>query len=150
MKNNWTALILLFVSLPALSQSEGPAKWSFTSLKKSDKVYEISLTATLPKPWHIYSQFTPDGGPLATKITFTSNPVLTVEGDSKEKGTLLTNHDKNFGVDVKYFSDKVEFVQTIKLKGSMKTNVRGSIEYMVCDDTKCLPPVKKLFDIKLQ
>ena len=32
----------------------------------------------------------------------------------------------------------------------MKTNVRGSIEYMICDDTKCLPPVKKFFDIKLQ
>ena len=140
----------IFVSVTAFGQTKSPVTWSFSSNKKSDKVYDVVLTANLNKPWHIYSQFTPKGGPLPTKITFATNPIITIDGDTKETGKLLTDYDDNFGVDVKYFSGKVEFVQTVKMKSTAKTGVRGSIEYMVCNDEKCLPPVKQLFDIKLQ
>ena len=58
--------------------------------------------------------------------------------------------DNVFGIDVKYFNDRVEFIQTVKLKGNVKTNIGGTVEYMVCDDSQCLPPTKKTFDIKLQ
>ena len=40
--------------------------------------YEVTLTATLPKPWHIYSQHTGDGGPIPTKVKFTKNPLVTL------------------------------------------------------------------------
>jgi hypothetical protein len=50
---------------------------------------------------------------------------------------------------VKYYSDKVEFTQTIIVKGKAKTNVSGTVEYMVCNDERCLPPNVKSFDIKL-
>lgn len=145
-----TTVIFCFLTCIAFGQKVKEVKWSFSSRKKADKSYEIILSATLQKPWHIYSQLTPDGGPLPTKITFSSNPLLVVSGDAKEAGKLQLNHDKAFGVDVKYFSDKVEFVQAVKLKGPVKTTVRGDIEYMICNDTKCLPPVKQSFDIKLQ
>jgi len=150
MKRYLSVLILVSVSLTVFGQKEGPVTWSFASRKKSDKVYEIVLRATLSKPWHIYSQFTPEGGPLPTKIVFAANPVLAIDGKSTEKGKLLKDHDENFGVDVKYFSDKVEFVQTVKMRGSAKTAIHGSIEYMVCNDSICLTPVKQSFDIKLQ
>jgi hypothetical protein len=48
------------------------------------------------------------------------------------------------------YSDKVQWVQTVKVKGGIKTNISGTIEYMVCDDSHCLPPTKKSFDLKLQ
>ena len=87
---------------------------------------------------------------MATQITFAANPIVVVEGSTKEEGKLLTNHDKNFGVDVQYFSDKVDFVQTIKRKGTVKTALRGNIEYMICDDTMCLPPAKQAFTVEIQ
>ena len=34
----------------------------------------------------------------------------------------------------------VDFVQTVKLKGNIKTSVAGSVEFMVCNDSRCLPP----------
>ena len=145
-----TILAFLVTSLTCFCQSQSHVKWSFESRKKSGNVYEIILHATLAQPWHIYSQFTPDGGPLATRITFASNPIVAVEGSPKEIGKLLTHHDKNFGVDVQYFSDKVDFVQTVKPKGAVRTSVRGNIEYMICDDTKCLPPVKQTFTVEIQ
>jgi hypothetical protein len=150
MKSCIAILALFVISLTGFCQSESPVKWSFETRKKPNNVYEIILHATLTEPWHIYSQFTPDGGPLATQITFASNPIVVVEGSPKEVGKLITHHDKNFGVDVRYFSDKVDFVQTIKPRRAVRTSVRGNIKYMICDDTKCLAPVKQAFTVEIQ
>jgi thiol:disulfide interchange protein DsbD len=150
MKSYVAILALLVISLPGFCQSESPVKWSFESRKKSSHVYEIVLHATVAEPWHIYSQFTPDGGPLATEIIFASNPIIVMDGSPKEVGKLLTQYDKNFGVDVRYFSNSVDFVQTIKPRSAVRTSVRGNIEYMVCNDTKCLPPVKQSFTVEIQ
>jgi hypothetical protein len=147
-------LVLFFVMVIAAvavqAQIENPVKWSYAAKKVNDKVYQVVITATLPKPWHIYSQYTPDGGPKPTKFIYTKNPLLVISGEPKENGTLKTVHDNNFGVDVKYFGEKVEFVQTVQLKTAAKTSVSGTIDYMVCNDEKCLPPTKQPFEIKLQ
>lgn len=150
MKSLIIILALSAFPLHGFCQSQGHVKWSFESRKKSTNVYEIILHATIAKPWHIYSQFTPDGGPLATKITFSPNPIVVADGSPKEVGELLTNHDENYGVDVKYFSSKVDFVQVVKPKSAVKTLVRGTIQYMICDDTQCLPPVKQPFSVEIQ
>lgn len=150
MKKTIASLLTMFVVLSVSAQIENPVTWSFAATKKADKVYEVTLTATVAKPWHIYSQTTPDGGPLPTSFTFKQNPLITLDGKVKETGKLKTDHDKNFGVDVKYYSDKVVFTQTVKLKAAVKTNLSGSLEFMVCNDEKCLPPKTVPFDIKLQ
>ena len=150
MKQVFLGLLVILCGLKGHTQIEDPVKWIFTVTKKSDKVYEIKVTANLQKPWHIYSQNTPEGGPLPTSFTFKTNPLITVTGTPKETGKLLVIHDKNFGVDVKYYSEKVEFVQTVTLKADVKTNITGYVEFMVCNDEKCLPPKKAAFDIKLQ
>lgn len=144
------SVIALFIAFAAFSQVESPVKWSFNAEKKGDKLYNVVITATFNKPWHIYSQTTPDGGPLPTKITFKPNPLLTLDGKTKEEGSLQTTHDENFNLDVKYFSDKVVFTQVVKLKAAVKTHAVGEVAFMVCNDTKCLPPKKVPFDITLQ
>jgi len=150
MKYFFLCMISVFMAATAFCQVENPVQWSFTSTKKADKVYEVVITATIAKPWHIYSQTTPDGGPQPTKIVFKANPLIVKDGDVKETGSLQTIHDQNFGVDVKYFSDKVVFTQVVKLKAGVKTHTTGELEYMVCNDIKCLPPKKVPFDIVLQ
>ncbi len=95
-------------------------------------------TATLPKTWHIYSQATPKGGPVATKISYKTNPLLLIDGAAKETGSLKTTHDPVFDVDVKYYNDKVDFVQVVKLKTPATTSLSGTVEYMICNDEKCL------------
>lgn len=143
-------LVLCFSFVAGFSQIEDPVKWNYAAVKKGDNAYELVITAVVPKPWHIYSQATAKGGPVPTSFVFKKNPLITADGKLKENGKMETIHDKNFGVDVKYYSDKVEFVQTVKLKGKVKTNIAGTVEYMVCNDEKCLPPTKKSFDVKLQ
>jgi hypothetical protein len=144
-------LALSFIAIATLSFSqENPVNWSYEAKKKTTDTYEVVITATVANPWHIYSQSTPAGGPIPTKISFKANPLITKNGATKESGKLEKRHDPNFGVDVLSYAEKVQWIQTVKVKGNIKTNISGTVEYMVCDDSHCLPPVKKSFDLKLQ
>ncbi|HWB25435.1 MAG TPA: protein-disulfide reductase DsbD domain-containing protein [Chitinophagaceae bacterium] len=150
MKKFTLLVVGLLIGAVAFCQVENPVQWTFAAQKKGDKLYNVVITATFARPWHIYSQTTPDGGPVPTKITFKANPLMILDGDVKEDGKLQTIHDENFGVDVKYYSDKVVFTQVVKLKAGVKTHATGTLEYMVCNDNRCLPPKKVPFDITLQ
>lgn len=135
--------------LTLVSRAQDPASWKYSAKKIADKTYEVHLTASVQSSWHIYSQFTPEGGPVPTTIEFTKNPLVSLMGNVKEVGALHKKHEEVFGVDVKYFDDGVDFVQVVKLKNNIKTNVNGRIEYMSCDDQQCLPPKTVKFDIVL-
>jgi hypothetical protein len=37
-------------------------------------------------------------------------------------------------------ANQVDFVQVVAVKGKAATKVKGSVEFMVCDDHQCLPP----------
>ena len=132
------------------AQIKDPVSWKFEAVKKGAGVYELKAVATVDKPWHIYSQNTGKGGPVPTSFSFKKNPLLTIDGAVKETGKLEKVYDNNFKTNVLYYANTVTFVQTIKVKGSAKTNISGFVEYMVCDNEQCLPPTQKTFDISLQ
>ena len=142
-------LSFIVLSIVGIAQIKDPVKWTASSKKVGDN-YKVTLTATLPRPWHIYSQKTGEGGPLPTKLSFTKNPLLSLVGNVKEEGKLKEVYDKNFDTKVKFYGEKVDFVQTVKVKGNVKTNVGVTVEYMTCDDTQCLPPTKKTFNVALK
>jgi thiol:disulfide interchange protein DsbD len=145
-------LLVLFCSIVFAmnvhAQKPNPVKWTFTAIKKSDKQYEVVASATIDAPWHMYSQFV-SGGPIPTTFTFSKNPLVQLAGKTKEKGKLQKMYDKNFKTELSFFSDKVDFVQTVNLKVASKTNLVGVVEYSVCNDDRCLPPVKVPFEVAL-
>lgn len=142
--------LLLLVAVMCFAQEENPVKWSFTAKKIADKTYEVYLSAKLENGWHIYSQSTPEGGPVATSVTYSKNLLLSIEGGVKEIGKLEKHFEKLFGVEVLQFSNKVDFVQTVKLKSNAKTTLLGSVEFMVCNDEMCMPPKSVPFNISLK
>lgn len=150
MKKILTGSFLLLFTNILFAQIQDPVSWSATSKKINDKTYEIHLTANIDNGWHTYSQTTPEGGPVPTSITFTNNPLLTLEGKTKEVGKLEQHNEPLFGVDVKQFSNKVDFVQVVKLKAPVKTSVNVAVEFMVCNDKQCLPPKTQKFSVALK
>jgi thiol:disulfide interchange protein DsbD len=133
---------LLFATISATSlQSQilDPVKWS-TSIKKiSDTEYDLISKATIENKWHLYSQVVPDNGPLPTLFTFEPNNAYTAVGKIKEsKG--VTEHDPVFDMVITFFEHSATFTKRIKLTGNVGTTVKGEVEFMVCDDTRCLPP----------
>jgi DsbC/DsbD-like thiol-disulfide interchange protein len=150
MKKFVLLLLINFTALAIFAQSGTKVKWEFTSKKIADKKYEIRMVATIQPGWHIYSQNqSADAIALPTTITFAKNPLVVVNGKPKEVGKLFDQFDKAINARSKYYSNKVEFVQTITLKGNVKTAVAGEVQYMVCDDRQCLPPDVAKFSIKL-
>ncbi len=144
----FSSFLLLVVNV-LFAQIQDPVNWTATSKKIADKTYEIHLIANIEDGWHIYSQTTPAGGPIPTNISFTKNPLLVLQGTAKEVGKLEQHNEPLFGVDVKQFSDKVDFVQVVKVKASVKTSMSVSVEFMVCNDRQCLPPTTKKFTVAL-
>lgn len=145
-------LIVFSLVAATVNAQQSPVKWNFTAKRAAaaKNKYELHMTALLPAGWHIYSQNTPEGGPEPTKITFANNALVVHAGKPKEIGKLVKKHDDNFGVDVLHYAGKVDFVQTVTVKGSIKTNVSGEVYYMICTDSKCLPPTTAKFNIALK
>lgn len=150
MKLRILSLLIVLLAINNVVLSQSPVQWNFSSKKIANGTYEVMLKANVNGSWHIYSQTTPEGGPLPTKIAFSKNPLIDIEGDAKENGKLIQKHEEVFGIDVKYFEGEVAFVQTVKLKANTKTNLKGTVEFMVCNDVECLPPTSVPFSVALQ
>jgi hypothetical protein len=148
MKKIFFGIVLMTLFTAANAQQK--VSWSFVAKKMANNKYELQMTATPPAGWHIYSQTTPDGGPIPTDFKFNKNALVLAGNDKpKEVGKLVTYFDKNFKVDVKYFEGKVSFTKIVTVKGKIKTNVSGSVESMICNDRTCMPPTTEKFNIAL-
>lgn len=145
-------LILVFAFLAstfAQAQILEPVKWSTSVTKISDTEYELVAIATIESKWHLYSQNVPEGGPVATSFTFKGNGNYLKKGNTlEEKGHMVD--DPVFGMQIKFFENKASFKQRIKLKEEVPFKVDATVEFMVCDDSRCLPPtvVDLVFNIK--
>ena len=143
----FSVMAIAFVNAQMLK----PVLWSFTSKKIGDKIYELHLTATIQNGWHLYSQTQPaDAIANPTEIVFNRNPLVKLDGKAKESGKMELYKDTKLGISANQYKDKVDFVQKIKVKTNVKTNMVGSVEFQTCDDKKCLPPAKVDFSIALK
>lgn len=149
MKKMLLALFVMTFAIQGQTQKLAPVKWSYQVVKVADKQYNVVLTANVDAPWHIYSQFVKKG-PVPTTVQFSKNPLIVLKGATKEVGKLEKKFDKNFGAVIGSFGGKVQFIQAINLKVATKTKLTGSIEYMVCNEERCLPPTKQNFEVEIE
>ncbi|MFK7984059.1 MAG: protein-disulfide reductase DsbD domain-containing protein [Saprospiraceae bacterium] len=129
--------------------AQNPVKWDFAAKKIQDTEYEITFTATVASGWSIYSQHTDPSGPVPTVFGFDENANLEFIGKPVETGKKKEAFDELFGVKVIKFSGAVNFTQKVKVKSGAKA-VTGYLEFMACDDEKCLPPKEVDFNILLE
>lgn len=145
MKNLFVFALALFLSFSASSQILKPVKWSYAAKKTSKTEAILYLKATIEDRWHIYSQNMADGGPVKTSFSFVSSKTYKLSGKTAEP-KAITKFEKSFEMNVSYFEKSVIFQQKIKLTGA-KALVKGTLEFMVCDDQQCLPPETVEFSI---
>lgn len=147
-----TALIVLFLCFHGFkSYSQvNPVTFYFSSKEKSPDKYEIYISATIEEPWHIYAQVQPQGSiNIPTLIKFKKNPLITFDGKVKEVGTREYFNEKSTNISSWLYHNKVSFIQTIRLKGRVNTNVTGSVTFQVCNEKECLRPTTLPFDIAI-
>ena len=139
----------IFISV-SFSQILDPVSWSFSVEQNGNEATLISK-ATLDKGWHIYSQnLEGEFGPVPTEFTYEKAENYSLEGKTIETKKPTVQFDKNFDMNVAYFSDEIIFKQKIKVNSATDFVLKGSVGYMVCDDEKCLPPTDEIFEFKLK
>jgi thiol:disulfide interchange protein DsbD len=148
-KKIFTLLAAMGLFISANAQLLNPVKWIYSAKKIADKVYELHITASIDDNWHIYAQDAGEG-PEPTSFKFSANPLVKLDGNVKEVGKLEKAYDPNFQSTLKFYSQKVDFVQKVRLKSTASTIVKGTMTYMVCNDRKCLPPKEIPFSIKVE
>jgi DsbC/DsbD-like thiol-disulfide interchange protein len=147
MKKLMLMIAMFLVGANAFSQIEKPVKWSFAIKKESKDEAVILLKADIQSSWHIYSLDQKVGGPIKTSFTFAPSSDYTLIGKAIQP-TPHTKFESAFNMNVSYFENSVIFQQKIKLK-SGKGVLRGKLEYMTCNNQKCLPPEDLDFTINL-
>lgn len=148
MKNLILLTIGILFSLSASSQILKPVKWSYAAKKTSKTEATLYLKATIDEGWHIYSQNIADGGPVKTSFTFAPSKAYKPVGKTIEPKPIV-KFEKSFDMNVSYFDRSVIFQQKVKLTGPTAT-VKGTLEYMVCDDSQCLPPETVEFSVPVK
>jgi len=128
-------LLLIFVSLfTAQAQIVNPVKWSSRVEKISDTEFNLVMEAKIDDDWHVYSQFTPENGPLPAEFKFKdAKGNYELIGKVKESPYKKQYNDV-FEVDEYYFEKKATFTQKIKVTNPKITTVKASIDYQVCKE----------------
>lgn len=146
--------------MPALkAQVLTPVTWAFSQEKVADNEYKLIFKASIDEHWHLYSQFIDDyPNPPATLFSFETVDQEGVDMDADKKGdgfTLIGGvkeisdpikvYDQNFQKELTFFSNEAIFEQTVKLDSDKPLTIKGSVEFMSCDDSQCLPPTEEEF-----
>jgi len=140
------SFILIFTS-SIIAQILEPVSWKFSSNKTGEQEYELVFKADIDLHWHLYSQDIPMSPP-ATRFTFAENSNYKLIGDVIEESRVIEEYDPNFEMELKYFAHEAIFKQKVQLTGK-GAKVTGAVEFMSCDDTKCLPPTEVDFNFTL-
>jgi len=135
---------LLFCFVGAFAQMENPVTWSFESTMISDTEAELVFKAKIEEGWKTYSPNQSYGddvfGPVPTGIFFDEGDHFKVAGELQESNNRKEAKEPLFDdIVVAYFKKSATFKQRVKVNDFSKP-ITGYVEFMACDEEKCLPP----------
>lgn len=116
------------------AQMTNPVKWTTKVEKISDTEFNLVMEGKIEDNWHVYSQFTPENGPLAAEFKFKDTKGnFELIGKVKESPYKKQYNDV-FEVDEYYFEKKVTFTQKVKIINPKLTTIKATIDYQVCKE----------------
>ena len=125
-----------------------PVKWSFDKKQISEEIIELQFQAKMDDGWHLYSQNIPEGGPISTSFNFEESNHYELLGETSEPEPIK-EFDSNFDMQLKFFDESATFKQKVKVTSEKDFTISGELEYMCCDDSRCLPPEYKSYSFDI-
>ena len=136
-------LVFLYLISNTWSNAQNHVSWEFSYDKLSSS---ILVKGIIDEGWHLYSQKTPaNSGPIPVTINITKKKGLILIGKFQEKLEPHEIFDVNFDSKVYLFELSYLAYQKIKIKNT--NQIIGNVQYMVCNDTQCLPPIQVPFTL---
>ena len=136
-------MILLILSLllaaPFGVASNQPVKSEVNSELFGDTL-RVSFNLSIADGWHVYSANLGGTGPTEAEMVIDNISGAEMLGGLQFVGKEEEKFDNLFDMQVRYFSDKVTFIQTFIVEDTYY--IEGALQYGACDDESCLPPQK--------
>lgn len=153
-------LIYLVSALYSFGQVLEPVKWKYEKKDLGNDEFELIFKAGVEPTWHLYSQHIPEGGPVRTSFVFYNidhfepldknvkiEEVPSWEDPKKKDFRIIFDEekgeeafDKQFDMTLKFFGENTVFKQKFRWKSDKKSEIKGYLEFMCCDDKQCISP----------
>jgi len=140
-------ILFLFVGLLTLAaegQMVNPVHFSSQLKTLKGGEGEIIFSATIDDGWHVYSTDMGDDGPISASFNVVKMEGVETVGKLKPRGEVMKQFDKMFGMELRYFEKKAQFVQRVRFT-QQKYTIDCYLEYGACNDEMCLPPTEVAF-----
>lgn len=143
--------LAILLAFSANSQLLDPVKWKTSVNQKSNDEFELVMEATIDDHWHMFSQYTPDGGSLPSEFDYKNQDENYQLVGKTTESPYKKVYSEIFEVDEYQFEDKATFKQLIKVSNTNLKEVKVSVYYQVCKE-QCIQQDKdfifKLPEIK--
>jgi thiol:disulfide interchange protein DsbD len=132
------SLLAILVTFFGTAQIVEPVKWSSSVVKVSDTEVDLIISASIENNWHLYSQYTPEGGALPLVFTFKNQKGnYQLVGKAKE-GKYKKSFNEIFEIEEYYFQTSAKFTQRIKILNSNLKTISLLADGQACIDGKCV------------
>lgn len=151
MKRNVFAIMVLLVfgAIAVSAQMKEPVKWKIEIKEVNQYEVQVVAHATIEEGWKTYGLNVPDGGPVATEITFEEMVNAKALKTPLEVTKPTVKHDAVFDMEVPYFKKEATISQNVRITKRPAT-VKGYLTYMCCDNETCLPPTDVEFSFEIK
>jgi len=141
------ALFVFLFSFAGNAQILDPVQWTIEIVQKSNTEFELVIDAIIEPEWHMYSQFTPDGGALPMVFEYKNQKGNYAVIGKTSESKYIKQYNDIFEVDEYYFARKARFKQVIKVTNTKLKEVKVYLEYQVCKE-QCIQQ-DRMFTFKL-
>lgn len=128
-------LCLLFLTAFSINaQVVNPVKWTSKVEKISETEFNLVISGIIEDEWHVYSQFTPDGGPLPMVLEFKNSKGNYELVGSPKESKYKKQYNDVFEVDEFLFEKSVTVTQKIKIINPKTNKINLHLEYQACKE----------------
>ena len=130
--------------LVAQGQIVNPVHFSSQLKKLKGNEGEIVFSATVDDGWHVYSTDMGNDGPISATFNVVKMEGVEKVGKLQPRGNVIKQYDKMFGMELRFFEKKAQFVQKVRFTQSHYV-IDCYLEFGACNDEMCLPPTEVSF-----
>ena len=132
------------IVLAAQGQMVNPVHFSSQLKMLKGNEGEIVFSATIDDGWHVYSTDMGNDGPISATFNVEKMEGVETVGKLQPRGQVTKQYDKMFGMELRFFEKKAQFVQKVRFTQSHYL-IDCYLEYGACNDEMCLPPTEVAF-----
>ena len=138
------SLLMGLIVLAAQGQMVNPVHFSSQLKMLKGNEGEIVFSATIDDGWHVYSTDMGNDGPISATFNVEKMEGVETVGKLQPRGQVTKQYDKMFGMELRFFEKKAQFVQKVRFTQSHYL-IDCYLEYGACNDEMCMPPTEVAF-----